>query len=97
MKRGVDVAETLTGLEEGYAVIIYSGVEVAESVMVLVVDGKGVMKNKGVEVALAVDVSVAVAVSVAVCVAVDVGGSAEGLTEAASLPTVMSTPHTSGR
>ena len=117
MKRGVDVAETLTGLEEGYAVIIYNGVEVAESVMVLVVDGKGVVKNKGVEVALAVDVSVvvdvivivgvevalAVDVSVAVDVIVivgvdvDVGGSAEGLTEAASLPTVISTPHTSGR
>jgi hypothetical protein len=56
-----------------------------------------------VDVAEAVDVSVAVAVSVAVSVAVAVtvieavGGRAEGLTEAASLPTVKSTPQTSGR
>jgi hypothetical protein len=56
MKRGVDVAETLTGLDEGYAVIIYNGVEVAESVIVLVVDGNAVIKNKGVEVVLAVSV-----------------------------------------
>jgi hypothetical protein len=56
IKRGVDVAETLVGLDEGYAVIIYSGVEVAESVIVLVVDGNAVIKNKGVEVVLAVSV-----------------------------------------
>ncbi len=40
---------------------------------------------------------VAVSVWVAVCVLVGVGGRAEGLTEAASLPTVISTPQTSGR
>ena len=119
----MEVADTFTGLVVGYAVIIYRGVEVAESVMVLVVDGKEVIKNRGVEVALAVVVWLAVAVSVAVAVCdavsvavavcvpvfvavndevtvgvdVDVGGSAEGLTDAASLPTVMSTPHTWGR
>jgi (2Fe-2S) ferredoxin len=55
---------------------------------VLVVDGKGVYKiwYKGVEVAEAEEVLVDVAV----------GGSAVGLTEAISLPTVMSTPQTSG-
>jgi len=37
-----------------------------------------------------------VCVAVSVAVAVGVGGGAEGLTDAASLPTVISTPHTSG-
>ena len=48
-------------------------------------------------VIVALAVWVAVSVWVAVWVLVGVGGSAEGLTEAASLPTVISTPQTSGK
>jgi hypothetical protein len=129
----VDVGDTLTGLGVGHAVIINRGVAVAVSVPVLVVDGKGVIKNMGEDVAVAVFVNVrvllGVAVSVrvvldvgvtaAVCdseadtvlepvivgvndgvrvrVSVGVGGSAVELTDATSLPTDMSTPHTWGR
>jgi hypothetical protein len=119
----VDVGDTLTGLGVGQAVIINRGVAVAVSVPVLVVDGKGVIKNMGEDVALGVAVSVRVVLDVgvtaAVCdseadtvlepvivgvndgvrvrVSVGVGGSAVELTEATSLPTDMSTPHTWGR
>lgn len=119
----MDVGDTLTGLGVGQAVIINRGVAVAVSVPVLVVDGKGVIKNMGEDVALGVAVSVRVVLDVgvtaAVCdseadtvlepvivgvndgvrvrVSVGVGGSAVELTEATSLPTDMSTPHTWGR
>jgi hypothetical protein len=73
------------------------------------VDGKGVYRiwYRGVEVAEAEEVLEPVMVVVAVIVTeevldpvgveVTVGGSAVGLTEAISLPTVRSTPHTWGR
>ena len=82
------------------------GVALAVSVWVLVVDGKDVYKiwYKGVEVAEAVEVLEPVIVPEAVIVVeevlepvgveVEVGGSAVGLTDAISLPTVMSTPQT---
>jgi hypothetical protein len=84
------------------------GVEVAEIVWVEVVDGKGVYRiwARGGEVADAEDVFAPVIVVVAVMVTEDVfepvgvevvvGGAAVGLTEAASLPTVRSTPQTWG-
>ena len=103
----------MTGEGVGQAVIMKRGVLVAVSVEVAVDVGKAVTTKRGVLVAEADMVSVVVAVpeavmvAVAVCVAVSVwvavwvlvgvGGRAEGLTEAASFPTVISTPQTSGR
>jgi hypothetical protein len=72
-------------------VITKRGVLVA--VKVVVVDAVIV----AVAVSVAVIVPVAVAVSVGVWVGEEVGGSAVGLTEAASAPTARSTPQTSGR
>ena len=106
------MADTLTGEGVGQAVIMKRGVPVAVNVEVAVEVGKAVMTKRGVlvEVAdrvsvvvavpeavmVALAVCVAVSVCVPVCVEVGVGGRAEGLTEAASLPTVISTPQTSG-
>ena len=103
------MAETLTGLGLGQAVIMKRGVEVAVRVMVVEVVGQAVIWNRGVEVAVRVvvevavrvvvvdDVTVGLAVAVRVMVDEDVGGGAVGETEEASLPTVRSTPHTWGR
>ena len=92
IKRGVAVAvRVIVEVVVGKAVISKSGVLVA--VNVVVVDAVIV----AVAVSVAVKVPVAVAVSVAVWVGEEVGGSAVGLTEYASLPTVISTPQTSGR
>ena len=87
----------------GQAVIMKRGVLVAVNVRVVVVVGKAVTTKRGVLVAVPEDVTVAVPVIVPVAVDVievvglAVGGRAVGLTEAASLPTVKSTPQTSGR
>ena len=64
-----------------------------------VVDGKAVTIKRGVAVAVFVELVVAVKVFVGVAVSVEVveGGTAVGLTEATSLPTVKSTPQTWGR
>jgi len=103
------VALTFTGLVVGHAVIMKRGVLVAVRVVVEVVDGNAVTMKRGVPVIVFVEekegdaVRVGVAVKVIVedaemvDVAVVVGGSAEGLTDATSLPTVKSTPHTCGR
>jgi len=94
------VADTLTGLVVGHAVIIKRGVGVAVRVEVDVVDGHAVTIKRGVPVRVPVEVVEGVAVrvevveGVAVRVFVDVGGRAVGDTEAISLPTVKSTPHT---
>jgi len=109
---GVEEADTFTGLDVGNAVTMKRGVLVAVSVEVEEGVGHAVITKRGVDVTLAVPVSVevcepvevmvpdavtvAVAVTDAVTVAVDVGGSADGETEAASAPTVRSTPQTWG-
>ena len=99
---GVEEADTFTGLDVGNAVTMKSGVLVAVSVEVEEGVGHAVITKRGVDVTLAVSVTVleavtvAVAVTDAVTVAVDVGGSADGETEAASAPTVRSTPQTWG-
>ena len=102
IKRGVEVAVRVeVAVVVGQAVMTYRGVDVIEAVRVSVV----VVVPDAVIVAVAVNVSVVVTeavcvgvpVRVPVCVDVEVGGRAEGLTEAASLPTVISTPQTSGR
>jgi hypothetical protein len=96
------VADTFTGLDVGKAVTMKSGVLVAVSVVVVDGVGHAVITKRGVDVILAVSVTVpdavtvAVAVTDAVTVEVELGGRAEGDTEAASAPTVRSTPQTSG-
>ena len=84
------MADTLTGLVVGHAVIIKRGVGVAVRVEVDVVDGHAVTIKRGVPVRVPVEVVEGVAVRVVV----DVGGRAVGDTEAISLPTVKFTPHT---
>ena len=64
---------------------------------VLVPDKDAVCVGVAVPVSVVVPVFVPVVVAVTVGVDVVVGGRAEGLTEAASLPTVMSTPQTWGK
>ena len=87
----------------GHAVIMKRGVDVAVSVIVVLVVGQAVIWNRGVLVAVRVVVGVAVsvvvveAVTVGVAVGEDVGGRAVGETEDTSLPTVISTPQTCGR
>ena len=99
---GVEEADTFTGLDVGKAVTMKSGVLVAVSVDVEEGVGHAVITKRGVDVTLAVSVTVleavtvAVAVTDAVTVDVEVGGSADGETEAASAPTVRSTPQTWG-
>jgi hypothetical protein len=68
----VEVAETLTGLVVGHAVIIKSEVAVAVSVFVVVGVGQAVIWNRGVEVAELVGEAVRVSVVVPVGVAVSV-------------------------
>ena len=108
----MEVGVTFTGLVVGNAVTMKSGVLVAVSVDVEEGVGHLVITKRGVDVTLAVPVSVevcepvavtvpeavtvAVAVTEAVTVDVEVGGRADGETEAASLPTVRSTPQTWG-
>jgi hypothetical protein len=71
-------------------------VEVAVCVLVGVAVRVVVVEVVMVEVAVKVPVVVGVAVKVGVVVGEDVGGRAVGETEATSLPTVRSTPHTWG-
>jgi hypothetical protein len=102
----VEVAETFVGLVVGHAVIIKSGVEVAVRVLVEVVVGNAVTTKRGVDVAegprltvvelVMVGVADSVKVVVAVPVGVEVGGRALGETDAASFPTVISSPQTYG-
>jgi len=112
MKRGVPVAVRVeVAVDVGKAVMTKRGVLVvdADKVSVVVAVPEAVMVAVPVSVCVAVWVAVDVPVSVwvavcvvvavwvTVCVEVGVGGRAEGLTEAASLPTVISTPQTCGR
>lgn len=87
------MALTFTGLVVGHAVIMKRGVLVAVRVVVEVVDGNAVTMKRGVPVIVFVEEKEGDAVRVGVVVR----GSAEGLTDATSLPTVKSTPHTCGR
>jgi hypothetical protein len=91
MKSGVLVAVSVE-VEEGvgHAVITKRGVDVTLAVPVSVED------CEPVAVTVPEAVTVAVAVTEAVTVDVDVGGRADGDTEAASAPTVRSTPQTWG-
>ena len=74
----------------GNAVTTKRGVLVAEGANVTVVE----LVIVGVADSVKVLVAEGVAVNVRVVVGVDVGGSAVGETEAASFPTVISSPHT---
>jgi len=83
-------------VEVGHAVIWNRGVEVADVVEVAV--SVKVEVAVGVAVSVVVVDAVTVEVPVCVCVIVDVevGGGVVGETDAPSLPTVKSTPHTCG-
>ena len=101
MKSGVLVAVNVLVVEVvGHAVISKRGVEVALAVPVSVEVCEDVDVADPVDVAELVDVldivTVEVAVTEAVTVDVEVGGRADGETEAASAPTVRSTPQTWG-
>jgi hypothetical protein len=105
MNKGVEVAvRVIVPVLVGNAVTTNKGVEVAEGANVVLVELVivGVALNVRVVVAVPVvvpvivpvPVEVVVGLCVMVIVGVDVGGRAVGETEAASLPTVISNPHT---
>ena len=107
MNNGVEVAlNVILAVDVGNAVITKRGVLVAEGAKVTVVELVivGVADRVRVVVAVPVVVPVVVPVAVeevvAVCVivlvGVDVGGRAVGETDAASFPTVISSPQTYG-
>jgi hypothetical protein len=106
MKTGLAVAATEgVTVRDGYAVISKRGVDVrlgtAETedvnVYVGVPDEVSVPVDDIVYVGVPVDDIVPVKEAVAVRLTEDVGGATVPLADAASLPTVMSTPHASGK